>query len=254
MTDCRRIESLLPPYVDGEAPPDAAALVEAHLRTCAMCRAEVAAERGVRMILRARAAEVTTPAPPGLRTRIAARLAGEAAPSLGWGGRVAAFGAAAAMVLLFAVALEFLPLRSNALFAAQLAIDHLRCFVVTSSEEASAPDLEREFAERDGWAIDVPPSSPADGITLIAGRRCPFWLGDHAHLLYRSGDHHVSLFVTQGVEREGEQLSVLGHAERIWAANGSSYTLIARGVERDDLDRLATYLERVSTAAERPAP
>lgn len=250
MTDCRRIESLLPPYVDGEAPPDAVALVEAHLRTCAMCRAEVAAERGVRMILRARAAEVRTPAPPGLATRIAARLAGEQAPGLGWGGRAAAFGAAAAMLLILAVALEFLPLRSNALFAAQLAIDHVRCFVITSSQEAAATDLEREFAERDGWTIDVPPSSAADGITLVEGRRCPFWLGDHAHLLYRSGDHHVSLFVTQGVEREDEQLAVLGHAERIWAANGSSYTLIARGVEHGELDRLAAYLERASTGGE----
>ena len=129
MTDCRRIESLLPPYVDGVTSPEATATIEAHLATCTLCRAEVAAERGMRMILRARADELHTPAPPGLRTRIAASLTPPIASSLGWRGRLTAFGAAAVVIIVTVTALEFVPLQSNVLFAAQLAIDHVRCFV-----------------------------------------------------------------------------------------------------------------------------
>ena len=77
----------------------------------------------------------------------------------------------------------------------------------------------------------------------MAARRCPFWLGDHAHLLYRSGDRDVSLYVTQGQERAPASLSVLGHVERIWTANGNAYVVVARGVPADELDRIAGYLE-----------
>ena len=245
MTDCRRIESLLPPYVDGEASTDVIASVEAHLDVCALCRAEVAAERGMRMILRARATELSDPAPPGLRTRVAARLAPLERPSLGWSGRLTAFVAAATVIVLLIAALEFVSPQSNLLFAAQLAIDHVRCFVVeiASKAPADAKHLQKEFAENYGWTVTVPPSDPAEGMTLVAARRCPFWLGNHAHMLYRSGERQVSLYVTRGEQRRREALSVLGHVERIWSAQGNAYTLVARGVPEAELDRMVAYLE-----------
>ena len=248
MMDCRRIESLLPPYVDGVASPEDAAEVEAHLTTCTLCRAEVAAERGVRMILRARAGELFTPAPPGLRTRIAAMLRPPAASSLGWRGRLTAFAAAAAVMLMTVTAFEFVTPRSNVLFAAQLAIDHVRCFVAElgSTAPADADNLQQEFAQHYGWVVNVPPSDPEAGITLIAARRCPFWLGEYAHMLYRTGEREVSLYVTRGQERPREEHSVLGHVERIWTVKGNAYVLVARGVPAGDLDRIAAYLERES--------
>ena len=251
MTDCRRIESLLPSYVDGEASPDLVAIVDDHLASCAFCRAEAAAQRGVRIVLRARAAELSAAAPPGLRTRIAASLASETAARLGWRGRLTAFAAAAVIILMVVTALEFVSPRSNVLFAAQLAIDHVRCFVVElgsmGSPGAEASEIRRQYAQNYGWEINVPPSNDEAGITLIAARRCPFWLGDHAHLLYRVGDRKVSLYVTPGTARAREELSVLGHAERIWTQQNRSYALIARGLGGAELDRVAAYLERAST-------
>ena len=97
--DCRRIESLLPPYVDGEASPDVVSQVDRHLAACAACRDGVVAERTARVVLRARAAELRTLAPPGLRTRIVASIVAQPAPSLGWFGRVGAFAAAAVVVV-----------------------------------------------------------------------------------------------------------------------------------------------------------
>jgi anti-sigma factor RsiW len=243
MSDCRQIESLLPPYVDGEARPEASVRIEAHLSQCSDCRDRVAAERTARAVLRAKAASLVSVAPPGLRTRLAVMLRSEPIRPLGWRGRVTAFAAAASVVMAVAVALELWSPRSNVLFAAQLAIDHLRCFIVErgSTEMAKADDLRRQYTDRYGWNVHVPASNAEAGVTLVAGRRCPFWIGDHAHMLYRSGDRHVSLYITRGDERPREELSVLGHEQRIWTANGHSYALVARDVPAADLARIAEY-------------
>jgi anti-sigma factor RsiW len=233
--------------VDGEASPDEVRLVESHLASCDVCQAQVVSERTARTILQARASELAAPAPPGLKTRIATTMRPAERPTLGWTSRLSAFGAAAAVLMLIVVGLEFVPLRSPVLFAAQLAIDHVRCFVIeqlgTTLKEADAATLERQYRNDYGWNVRVPPSSERANITLMAARRCPFWLGDHAHLLYRSGDSDVSLYVTQGQQRPPASLSVLGHVERIWSADGSTYAVVARGVSPPNLDRIAAYLE-----------
>ena len=252
MTDCRRIESLLSSYVDGQATPETVAIVEQHLAGCAFCRAEAAAQQGVRIVLRVRAGELRQEAPPGLRTSIAARLAPEAVVALGWKGRLTALAAAAVVILLGITAFEFVSPRSNVLFAAQLAIDHVRCFIVEMGSLASAGTdagaVRQQFAQNYGWDVAVPESSVDAGLALIAARRCPFWLGEHAHLLYRVGDRKLSLYVTPGAERPRANLSVLGHAERIWTHENHSYVLVARGVAPGELDRIASYLERESRA------
>ena len=250
MNECRRIESLLPPYVDGEASSAAAAEVEAHLGACAACRDEVAAGRTAREVVRARAAELRGIAPPGLRTRVVASLRTSPAPSLGWVGRAAAFAAAAVSMLALVTALEFVPAPNNVLFAAQLAIDHVRCFIVHlgSIDGPAHADVQQEFRDRYGWAVEVPSGNDELGLTLVAARRCPFWLGSHAHLLYRNGERDLSLYVTSGETRPAETLSVLGHVERIWTANGQVYALVSRGVPADDFDRIAAYLERETSA------
>lgn len=250
MSQCRPIESLLPSYVDGEARAETVAQVEAHLSVCTACRERVAAERTARTVLRARAAYLVTPAPPGLRTRLAALARPSLTPVLGWRGRLTAFAAAAAAVVLLVTALEFVHPESNVLFAAQLTIDHLRCFVAElgSIEAASSTEVQRQYAERYGWAVAVPPSNVDAGITLVAARRCPFWLGSHAHLLYRAGENEVSLYVTQGDTRPQEDLAVLGHVERIWTANGHAYVLVARGVPAAELDRIGAYLKQQTQA------
>jgi anti-sigma factor RsiW len=246
MNECRQIESMLPPYVDGNAGPEAAARIDAHLSGCSDCRDRVAAERAARAVLRAKAPSLATPAPPGLRTRLTSLLRAESTPALGWRGRLTAFAAAAAAVMVMAVALELASPRSNVLFAAQLAIDHVRCFIVElrSTEQADPAALRRLYADAYGWSVDIPDSNHDAAIRLVAARRCPFWVGNHAHLLYRSGDRNVSLYITQGDDRPREDVSVLGHAERIWTAHGNSYAVVARDVPPADLARIAEYLER----------
>ena len=254
MTECRRIESLLPPYVDGEATaerrrrrsrptwrraPPAAREVAAERTACAWSCA-----RGPR--------ELRTPAPPGLRTRIAASLSRRRAPVARLAGRLTAFGAAAVVIVVLVTALEFVPAAIER--AVRRAAGH-RPRALLRRRSLGSIDARRrrrrssrQFAERLRLGRSTCPASSAEvGLTLVAARRCPFWLGDHAHLLYRTGGRDVSLYVTHGTSaRRAEQLRVLGHVERIWTANGNAYALVARGVPADELDAIAAYLERES--------
>jgi anti-sigma factor RsiW len=230
--------------VDGEADAAAAAAVEAHLAVCTLCRAEVAGHRAVRILLRARLGERESRAARG-----ASGPKRHGSPPTGWRRRLTRSGATAAGIVLLIAALEFVSPRSSVLFAAQLAIDHVRCFVVerASTTPADAQQLAAQFAAQHGWTVHVPGSSAKAGITLVAARRCPFWLGHHAHLLYRADGREVSLYITPGDHpRRDEQLAVLGHVERLWTANGSSYALVALGLPARELDRIGSYLERES--------
>lgn len=254
MTDCRQIESLLPPYVDGEVSSADRRTVDSHLAGCAPCRASVVAQQSIRVALREAAPELRPGVPPGLRTRVAATLVEASSPASIWPMRVARLAAAAAVVLAVSIGAEMVSPNSNVLFAAQLAIDHVRCFVVElGSTSSQTPEAVSAFyAEGYGWDIPVPPSNAEAGVTLVAARRCPYWLGDHAHLLYRSGDQELSLYVTPRDERPHGELAVLGHIERIWTGGGYSFALVARGVPQDRFSRVAAYLEGATTAAVAP--
>ena len=201
--DCRRIESLLPPYVDGEAPASEVALIESHLAGCPACRFAVSAQRTSKVVLGARGRQIASLAPPGFARARGRPYAVSPRISLGWRGRATAFASAAALVIIGIAGFELITPHSNVLYAAQLAIDHVRCFVVemSSTEKVEPAALERGYAERYGWHLKVPRPNDDSGLRLVAARRCPFWPGRHAHVLYRTGRQEVSLYVDQTNER-----------------------------------------------------
>ncbi len=245
MMDCRQIESVLPPFLDGECDRDTAQKVQAHLSACPTCGEQAAAGRVTRDLLRQRADSLREAAPPGLRTRILARAREEAAtrPVLGWPGRLSAVAAAAAIVLVAVTTLEFVPMRPAALYAAQVALDHLRCLYVEAGTIYGQEEtgLEREVHDHFGWDLRVPPPSPETGITLLGARRCPLSVGPHVHLLYQVADRHVSLYITPGVERGEREVHALGHTQRLWSGHGRTYALVARGLAEADLDRVERH-------------
>ena len=249
---CREIEEQLPSYVDGEGAVDAAAMA-AHLATCESCRASAHAQSVARTVLQARAAELSSVAPPGLRTRLGAladerTTARQAAtvPALAWTGRLSAFAAAAMVVLtLGAVLFPMATVRSTALLAAQLALDHLKCFTIDGDaggqpiEKAAAEaTLQREF----DLSVVVPASVPAERLELLAVRRCLYGDGRAAHVLYRVDGEPVSLFVLPGLTRPAAELSLFGHDEVVWTQGDRTYMLVARAGFRGDLARVASYL------------
>jgi anti-sigma factor (TIGR02949 family) len=81
--DCRDLESLVTPYVDGEVTPEQCAAIEAHLSTCPECRKCAEAESGARAVIKRCRGALRAPAPPSLHAKcrkLAAEHAGASAP------------------------------------------------------------------------------------------------------------------------------------------------------------------------------
>jgi hypothetical protein len=225
--------------------------VAAHLETCASCRASAHAQTVARSVLRARAAELSAIAPPGLRTRLRSLDTGHAASGQALEGglfwtRASAFAAAAIVVLtLGAVLLPIATVRSTALLAAQLALDHLKCFTIEGdgggkpiSKERAEATLQTEY----DLAVSVPPSSAEQHLDLLAVRRCLYGDGRAAHLMYRLDGEPLSLFIVPGLSRPADDFSLFGHEQVVWTEGDRTYMLVARGGMRDQLARVASYL------------
>ena len=248
--NCHEVQDRLAAYVDGEALADRAAIA-AHLETCAPCRELAQAQGTARAVLKARGLQLAPVAPPGLRTRIAANLGRpSAAPmepeALRWAGRLSAFAAAAIVVLtLGAVLLPVVTIRSTVVLAAQLALDHLKCFTIegdADGEPMSKPAAEAALKQEFDLTVAVPASIPEEHFTLMAVRRCLYGDGRAAHLMYRFGDEPVSLFVVPGLSRPAAEFSLFGHDQVVWTEGDRTYLLVARAGLRRDLARVASHL------------
>jgi len=244
MTTCRDIEPLITAYVDGEGPlPDRTA-VTAHLEACAACRDRVAAEDAARQMLRVRAASLLERAPLDLRARCAAGLCPPVArTSPRWW--IARLSMAAVLVLaLIGVAAYGLFGRTSTVLAAQLALDHLKCF--SFYEGSSGPSdpavLEARLQEQYGWRVSVPPTSPDGRLQLVGARRCIIGHGRIAHILYRHDGRPLSLFVLPSTERPAGHVEALGYEVRVWSRGGNTYALVASEPDAE-VDRAAAYLK-----------
>src|SRR5262245_40551739 len=126
MSDCKQISELITPYVDGELADVSKAGVERHVAACPPCRSRLVSERSARAALRRCADSITTPLPPGLQSRCEALLDGAASRRTRWQ-RLRPFGLGAAVAAAAVVAVIIATSYSNALLAAQLAADHVKC-------------------------------------------------------------------------------------------------------------------------------
>jgi anti-sigma factor RsiW len=261
--NCREIEEKLPAYVDGmltggePARAELGQAILAHLETCDACRQLAHAQSVARTVLKARAAQLAPMAPPGLRTRVLANTESvsqePASPKrseggvLAWSGRLTAFAAAAMVVLtLGAVLLPVATVRSTALLAAQLALDHLKCFTIEGDADAPsipAAQAEAMLKQEFDFIVTVPASLEAEKLELLAVRRCLYGDGRAAHLLYRLDGEPVSLFIIPGLTRPAAELSLFGHDQVVWTKGDRTYMLIARGGSRNALARVASYVQ-----------
>jgi hypothetical protein len=187
-----------------------------------------------------------------LRTRITAELKTsgpqdlKTTPALAWSGRLSAFAAAAIVVLtLGAVLLPVVTIRSTVVLAAQLALDHLKCFTIdgdADGEPMSKPAAEAALKQEFDLTVAVPASIPEERFSLMAVRRCLYGDGRAAHLMYRFGGEPVSLFVVPGLSRPAAELSLFGHDQVVWTEGDRTYLLVARAGLRSDLARVASHL------------
>ena len=154
---------------------------------------------------------------------------------------------AAALVLALAGVLIYgLTVSSTTTLAAQLTLDHVKCFVL--ARESGAPVtpevVEAELRERYGWAIDVPGNSEANQLRLVGGRRCLYGEGTIAHILYRHNGAPLSLFMLPDTVRSAEIVGVMGHEAIIWAQNRRTFVLLG-SEPRDRLEQVAGYIRAI---------
>src|SRR5438067_483393 len=142
MSDCKKLDSFVTPYVDGELESANRAEVDAHLRVCPPCQARVVVEQSVRDLLSARKhAFKEACAPATLRTRCAdaARADQKVRTTTGhvvqafrpalWRTHIKPLALAASLVLVVSGAFLYaLTDRSSRVMAAELVADHVKCF------------------------------------------------------------------------------------------------------------------------------
>lgn len=250
MKSCTDIDRSMTAYVDGELPSSQRRAVDAHLEACAPCRERSRIEQAARALVRRHAATLVPPAPAGLQARCraatpAAAMAASAAPSR-WRWR-SSWSIAAAAVLVIAAAVTFLRLsgQSGPVVAAELALDHAKCFALTDvdAKPAELATLEQSFEQTYGWRAGIPSGLLAPGVELLEARRCAYHSGQMAHILCRLDGQPMSLFVLpQGVGRNAEMRSV-GQQVVIWGGNERTYALVGEQAT-PELRRVASAIQR----------
>jgi len=253
MVSCQDMDRLLTPYLDQEVGADVRRGIEEHLAACLSCGRRARAEGAVRRVLMVRAPSLSERAPANLRDRCAA-LAPRPARVRSWalgdwwsvpGWRRTSLASATVATLFFASVLGYgVVSHSPTLLAAELTLDHLKCFAFFEPSQAHpdpaavAVQLEKDY----GWHLRVPGSSEADRLTLLGARRCLSTDGRVAHVLYRHAGRPVSLFMMPETARPESRVDLAGRVAIIWSRGATSYVLVGDESERE-LQAIAAYFK-----------
>ncbi|WP_375757550.1 zf-HC2 domain-containing protein [Corallococcus exercitus] len=199
-------------YFDGEASAAERARSEAHLAACAACQQLAERYAGLRMALRGAAAASPPTVARRLRTRIEALGDGGGPPAAATRVHLPRSApmrrlAAAAAALLLAVGLLWTgwPRGFNEVLAADLERHHLRAFSRAQPCEFESSDRTavRAWAlAQTGEKIEVP---DVPGARLLGARRCRLHGRITISLLYRYGNHALTLFAPTKDSSAGAQ-------------------------------------------------
>ena len=249
MKNCADIDLLMTPYLDDQVDAADRQVVDVHLADCSHCRERAAAERTARGIVRSQASTLTQFAPAALRARcvgavpsseISVRRSKVRERVRRW------VPLSMAATILLAVAGVFMAgqqERLEASFAAQLAIDHEKCFTEfgTGHPRLDVTEAEARLAADYGYEISVPASSDREQIELVDVRSCDYAGGHMAHLLYEVEGRAVSVFVDPEAWHAERSLEVVGQQTRFWSDDKAAYVLVCENAA--DMDRVAAYMQ-----------
>ena len=256
MADCRDLEPMFAPYVDGAADQKARATVEAHLKHCPPCRDRVTGEQAAREVLLARRGGLKVCASEHLKRRCAAQLTtpgGAVRRGQGRGDTVRPRWlplAIAATILLALGSVFFFGFNRNVeVLAAQLALDHVKCFQFPPAPLTSPADanlLAKDWEKTRGWSVKIPASDASNDLELLAVRRCGSTEGITAHMMYKWRGAPLSVYVLNnasaragGVEQFVEKV---GQDAVIWSQDGRTYAVVARA-KPSELETVIKYVK-----------
>lgn len=250
MSDCRSIDPLVTPYVDGDIAAEDRRLIESHIHACPPCRSRVVRERVVREAVGANKAALRAEcAPRTLHARCASACrevtrVPAAPPVVRWRARLGPLAVAATLVLIVGAAFIYpLTVRSTRVMAAELAVDHMKCALLNSAlgTHHNEADVEQSLASDFDWPAHLPDQPEQAGLELIGERTCLYGEGRIAHVMYRHEGRHVSVFMLPDDVRREEVVSVLGHRAAIWSVGGRTFVLVGRE-PHEELQRMASFV------------
>jgi anti-sigma factor RsiW len=231
---CRRICDLLAEYADGTLAAEQRVEVQRHLDACPPCRVIAGKECGARQLLRACAERLRAgQVPPALRSRCQ-ELSRQSASAHLWSRRAVRLAVAAVLIVVTGSMLSVVTRHSDALLAAQLTADHVKCFTFFGHQAGrtlDAAQAQQMLREQFGMDVHVPPSSASGGLELIDARRCLYAEGRIPHLMYQAEGQDISLFVLEGESRPPAEVTAFGHHARIWSRGDRTFVLITPAAE-----------------------
>ena len=246
MKNCREVEPLKTPFVDGEAGEADRAAVESHLTACGPCRDEVAVETAARDVVVARREELRGTCPDALRASVASALtrkpvaAGFRRKAITW----APMSIAATLVLAAAAFFALGLTDKTQALAFQTTIDHAKCVRFNNSAVPADPIAEaRRWMTTYGWPVKVAASRGTD-LELRAVRRCAVTDGRVAHMIYEWKGEPLSVYVlpSEAIQHAAE-VQRFGHDAIMWGQNGRTYIVLTRQPRRPELDGVISYVK-----------
>jgi len=248
MPNCWSIDPLITPYVDGELPAADRQTVEQHMRGCTPCRARIATEQAVRDLVGASRSELTgAGAPPGLRARCTAKGGPPARTPLSrlWRARLTPLALAATLAIVVGSAFLY-PLAgsSTRVMAAELTVDHMKCFLLNAAVRTDSTEAAVKGALLTGfdWQAQLPERPEQAGLELVGERTCLYGKGRVAHVMYRHEGRPVSVFMLPDDVRRDEVVNIFGHRAAIWSVGNRTFVLIARE-PAEDVERMASFVQ-----------
>ena len=253
--NCKSLDPLVTPYIDGELTGADRSAVDAHLRACAPCHSRVAAERATHELIRAHKSALEAPRAPDplrarchelARTSVVSHQSSVGSPSRqsSWRARLTPMALAASLVIVVGGAFVYQATEVSArVMAAELAADHVKCFAMNRAfgTRQSIAAVESSLASSFGWQGHLPVDADRADLELVGERPCLYGEGRVAHIMYRHRGQPVSLFMLPNASRAEELVEVLGHEAKIWCVGNRTFVLLTRG-SRPDVERLAAFV------------
>jgi len=257
MRTCEDIRERLTLYLDSELQDDERVAIEAHVQSCASCKAFV--DKELAFLNTIRGSRPLHTASPSLRTRIAGAITGSRGEVghrwLKWIMPIAAV----MLILLAPIVIWRFVHQSNqsptsapsafALMAVESHLRHMRGQLPLEMESSNPQDVSDWFANKVNFNVKLPSyqeSSGQDKVYTLEGARLVGYQNDYAaYVAYRMKECPISLVITSdAVARPsgGEQIASRGlsfHYNSIdgfkvitWSDRGLTYALVSDLEER----------------------
>jgi anti-sigma factor RsiW len=253
--DCKQARELLPAYVDSEIGLSDARALEAHLETCAACRAERDAQVKLREAVAAQATYFR--APSALGARIAAALpASVSTPrqsrrsgSSAWGRWNVGVALASLIAIVWSMSVFVALPSAQSRLTDEIVASHVRSLISDRVTDVASSDQHTVKPWFNGKLDYAPPvhDLTTEGFPLVGGRVDYI---DHRHvaaLVYRRRQHTINLYVWPAAgDKDGahKQFTEDGYQILGWSRDGMRYWAIS-DVDAPQLEALRDALTQV---------